>query len=49
MDRGAIARPARSAVAAQPYQDLIDALFFGLAGLTGDEVKALAVRYAKML
>lgn len=50
-DRGDIARTERSALdsAAQPYQDLIDQLFFGMAGLTADEVKALEDRYAKML
>jgi len=37
------------AAAAQPYQDLIDALFFGMAGLTAEEVTALQGRYAKML
>jgi hypothetical protein len=37
------------ALAAQPYQDLIDQLFFGMAGLTADEVKALEERYTKML
>jgi hypothetical protein len=50
-DRGEIARTERSALAtaAQPYQDLIDRLFFGMAGLSDEEVKALEVRYAKML
>jgi hypothetical protein len=50
-DRGDIARTERSALApaAQPYQDLIDQLFFGMAGLRADEVKALEERYAKML
>lgn len=50
-DRGDIARTERSALAsaAQPYQDLIDELFFGMAGLSADEVKALEERYAKML
>jgi hypothetical protein len=50
-DRGEIARAERSALdpAAQPYQDLIDQLFYGMAGLTGDEVKGLEERYAKML
>ncbi|MGH7172966.1 MAG: hypothetical protein ACRELG_22010 [Gemmataceae bacterium] len=47
--RGDIARTERSAPAAQPYQDLIDQLFFGKAGLSEDEVKALEERYAKML
>jgi hypothetical protein len=50
-DRGDIARTERSALdpEAQPYQDLIDQLFFDMAGLTADEVKALEERYAKML
>ncbi len=50
-DRGEIVRTERSALApvAQPYQDLIDQLFFGMAGLTDDEVKALEERYEKML
>jgi hypothetical protein len=51
VERGDIARMERSALnpAAQPYQALIDALFFGMAGLTADEVKALEDRYATML
>ncbi len=50
-DRGEIARTARSALdpAAQPYQDLIDQLFYGMAGLSSDEVKGLEERYATML
>jgi hypothetical protein len=50
-DRGEIARAERSALdpAAQPYQDLIDQLFYGMAGLTDDEVKGLEERYARML
>jgi hypothetical protein len=50
-DRGDIVRTERSALdpAAQLYQDLIDQLFYGMAGLTADEVKALEERYAKML
>jgi hypothetical protein len=50
-ERGDIARTERSALdpAAQPYQHLIDQLFFGMAGLTDDEVAALEERYAKML
>jgi hypothetical protein len=50
-DRGSIARVERSALdpAAQPYQDLIDRLFFAMAGLTNDEVEGLEERYAKML
>ena len=34
---------------AQPYQDLIDQLLFGMAGPSADEVQALEVRYEKML
>lgn len=47
----ATSRTERSALApaAQPYQDLIDSLFFGMAGLSADEVKKLEERYAKML
>jgi len=37
------------APAAQPCQDFIDRLFYGMAGLTSDEVKALEERYARML
>jgi hypothetical protein len=50
-DRGDIARTERSALdpAAQPYQDLIDQLIYGMAGLTAEEVKALEERYARML
>src|SRR5262249_22786371 len=50
-ERGEIARTERSALAppAQPYQDLIDQLFFGMAGLTAEEVEALKDRYEKML
>jgi hypothetical protein len=49
--RGTIARTERSALdpAAQPYQDLIDRLFYGMAGLTDDEVRGLGERYARML
>jgi hypothetical protein len=35
--------------AAQPYQDLIDQLCYGMAGLASDEVKGLEERYARML
>jgi hypothetical protein len=50
-DRGEIARTERSALdpAAQPFQDLIDQLFYGMAGLTSEEGKALEERYATML
>ncbi|HEY7155800.1 MAG TPA: hypothetical protein VH575_17685 [Gemmataceae bacterium] len=50
-ERGDIARTERSALdpAAQPYQDLIDQLFFDMAGLSAGEVTALEERYAKML
>ncbi len=49
--RSDITRTARSALdpAAQPYQDLIDRLIYGMAGLTGDEVRGLEDRYARML
>jgi len=49
--RGAIARTHRAALHAnaQPYQDLIDQLFYGMAGLTPDEVRGLEERYALML
>ena len=42
-DRGEIARTERSALdpAAQPYQDMIDRLFYGMAGLTDAEATAL--------
>lgn len=35
--------------AGQPYQDVIDQLFYGMAGLTNDEVKGLEERYSRML
>jgi hypothetical protein len=49
--RGEISRSDRSALApaAQPYQDFIDQLFYGMAGLTETEVKGLEERYATML
>jgi hypothetical protein len=49
--RGEIARKERSALdpAAQPYQDLIDRLLYGMAGLTDAEVRGLEERYATML
>ena len=34
---------------AQPYQDLIDQLFYGMAGVTADEVRGLEERYVRML
>ena len=42
-ERGEIARTERSALdpAAQPYQDLIDQLFYGMAGLTTEEFRDL--------
>src|SRR2546427_25965 len=42
-DRGEIARTERSALdpSAQPFQDMIDQLFYGMAGLTAPEVDAL--------
>jgi len=50
-DRGDITRTERSTLASatQPDQELIDQLFFGIAGPTADEVKVLDERYAKML
>ena len=49
--RGDIARTDRSHLdpAAQPYQDLIDRLFYAMAGLTDDEAKGLEDRLARML
>lgn len=49
--RGEIPRTARSALdpAAQPFQDLIDRLFFKLAGLTDGEAAGLEARLARML
>ena len=49
--RGKIARAARSALApdAQPLQDLIDRLFYAMAGLTDDEAAGLEGRLAGML
>jgi hypothetical protein len=50
-ERGDIARTDRSALApeAQPYQDLIDQLFYRMAGLTDDEIRGLEERYSRML
>lgn len=50
-DRGEIARADRSqlAPAAQPYQDLIDRLFYAMAGLTRAEASGLEYRLAEML
>lgn len=49
--RGTIARSERSALdrAAQPYQDLIDRLFYAMAGLTDDDIQGLEDRLARML
>lgn len=49
--RGKIARAERSRLAeeAQPYQDLIDRLFYAMAGLTDAEAAALESRLASML
>lgn len=49
--RGQISRPERSslALAAQPYQDVIDRLFYEMAGLTEEESQALEERLARML
>ena len=45
--RGEIGRTDRSALcaAAQPFQDFIDALLFGMAGLSAEEVAGLKGRY----
>lgn len=50
-NRGEISRTARSALApaAQPYQDLIDRLFYAMAGLTTDEAAGLEARLEHML
>jgi hypothetical protein len=49
--RSQIARKDRSALDpdAQPYQDFIDQLLYGLAGLTAAEVRGLEERYERML
>lgn len=49
--RGQISRAERSALSpeAQPYQDLIDRLFYAMAGLTDDEAKGLEARLSTML
>ena len=50
-ERGEIARVERSALdpAAQPYQDLIDRLFYAMAGLTPEESAGLEERLRTML
>ncbi|HYP26817.1 MAG TPA: Eco57I restriction-modification methylase domain-containing protein, partial [Blastocatellia bacterium] len=50
-NRGDIPRAARSALdpKAQPYQDLIDQLFYAMAGLTEEESSQLEMRLAQML
>jgi hypothetical protein len=50
-ERGEIARVERSALdpAAQPYQDLIDSLFYAMAGLTAAEASGLEERLRNML
>lgn len=49
--RGEISRSERSALSpeAQPYQDLIDRLFYAMAGLTDEEAKGLEERLVTML
>lgn len=49
--RAQISRAERSALSpeAQPYQDLIDRLFYAMAGLTDDEAKGLEARLSTML
>jgi hypothetical protein len=51
VERGVIPRAARSSldVAAQPYQDLIDELFYAMAGLTREEAEGLEERLSGML
>lgn len=50
-DRGSIKRAERSGLAdaAQPLQDLLDRLFYEMAGLTADDVRGLEERLARML
>lgn len=49
--RGQISRAARSALApaAKPYQDLIDRIFYAIAGLSESEAAGLEERLAQML
>ncbi|MCH8316443.1 MAG: hypothetical protein IIA64_10755 [Planctomycetes bacterium] len=49
--RGNIARAERSRLdsEAQPYQDLIDRLFYAMAGLTDEEARGLEDRLSRML
>jgi hypothetical protein len=49
--RGEISRTKRSALsaAAQPLQDLIDRLFYAMAGLTDSEIASLEKRLPEML
>jgi hypothetical protein len=49
--RGDIPRSARSALdlKGQPYQDLIDRLFYAMAGLSSAEARALEARLEQML
>jgi len=51
VERGDIPRSARSALdpKAQPYQDLIDRLFYIMAGLTESEASAIESRLSRML
>jgi hypothetical protein len=50
-ERGEIARTDRASLSpeAQPYQDVIDKLLYGMAGLTTEEVRGLEERYERML
>jgi hypothetical protein len=50
-ERGTIARVERSALdpAAQPYQNLIDRVFYAMAGLTPEESAGLERRLGEML
>ncbi len=49
--RGEISRAARSTLAppAKPYQDLIDRIFYAMAGLSASEAAGLEERLAQML
>ncbi|MGH6821812.1 MAG: hypothetical protein ACREDU_13265, partial [Methylocella sp.] len=51
VERGDIPRSARSALdpKAQPYQDLIDRLFYAMAALTETEASAIEDRLSRML
>jgi hypothetical protein len=50
-ERGEISRTDRAALdtTAQPYQDFIDQLMYGMAGLTDDEIRTLESSHEQML